>query len=356
MPAHIVRRRGKKITWYLIDGRFRKSLKTSVKRYAEQQLDKYIKGKLRLTDGMTVGEFYETWIQQKWNDETLRKNLITSYRQHWQCYLLSELRHIPLTSMGLNQLLSLRSKLLAQKLSIKTVRNIFDGSLRALWKDSRRAGLVESNPFELLDWPAYHRDRPDPFTVEERDAILAWTYEHERFYYPWVYFQFATGCRPSESCALRWGDLDAKNLTVSITKSRNLGQESAPKTRMSHRRIKVSDNLFRILTESAWAVDASGDRNSQYVFCNAANGRPIDAGQWARVHWGRICDGANVRRRKFYATRHTSITEAIKAGGNILAIAQYHGTSVAMIESNYCGALELAVPQMPTIEIGRRRA
>jgi len=215
---------------------------------------------------------------------------------------------------------------------------------------------VESNPFELLDWPAYHRDRPDPFTVEERDAILAWTYEHERFYYPWVYFQFATGCRPSESCALRWGDLDAKNLTVSITKSRNLGQESAPKTRMSHRRIKVSDNLFRILTESAWAVDASGDRNSQYVFCNAANGRPIDAGQWARVHWGRICDGANVRRRKFYATRHTSITEAIKAGGNLLAIAQYHGTSVAMVEANYCGALELAVPQMPTIEIGRRRA
>jgi len=58
---------------------------------------------------------------------------------------------------------------------------------------------VESNPFELLDWPAYHRPPPDPYTVEERDRILAWVAEHESFYYPWVYFHFATGCRPSES-------------------------------------------------------------------------------------------------------------------------------------------------------------
>ena len=94
----------------------------------------------------------------------------------------------------------------------------------------------------------------------------------------------------------------------------------------------------------------------EYVFYNKANGGPLNTGQWARDYWKRICDGANVKRRKFYATRHTSITEAIKAGGNLLAIAQYHGTSVAMVEANYCGALELAVPQMPTIEIGRRRA
>jgi len=350
MPPH-VERRGR--YYYLIDSRYRKSLKTSVKRYAEQQLDKYIKGKLRLTDGMTVGEFYETWIQQKWNDHTLRQSLKTSYKQHWNCYLLSEFRHSMLTAIGLESLSRFRTKLLEKNVSLKTVRNILDGSFRTLWRDARRAGLVESNPFELLDWPAYHRDRPDPFTVEERDAILAWTHEHERFYYPWVYFQFATGCRPSESCALRWGDLDAKNLSISITKSRNLGQESAPKTRMSHRRIKVSEELFRIIEGLAMPGHQNYD---EYVFYNKANGGPLNTGQWARDYWKRICDGANVKRRKFYATRHTSITEAIKAGGNLLAIAQYHGTSVAMVEANYCGALELAVPQMPTIEIGRRRA
>jgi len=337
----------------LVDGRYRKSLKTPVKRYAEAQLDKYIKGKLRLTDGMTVGEFYETWIQQKEHDQTLRKSLLTSYKQHWNCYILSELRHGTFPAISVATLSAFRTKLLGQGMSLKTVRNILDGSFRAMWKDARRAGLVESNPFELLDWPAYHRDRPDPFTVEERDAILAWTYEHERFYFRWVYFQFATGCRPSESCALRWGDLDAKNLTVSITKSRNLGQESAPKTRMSHRRIKVSGELFSLLSDG---TVPGRDNQNDYVFYNKANGNPMDPGQWARLYWRRICECACVRWRKFYATRHTSITEAIKAGGNLLAIAQYHGTSVAMVEANYCGALELAVPQMPTIEIGRKRA
>ena len=357
MPAHIVRRRGKKITWYLIDGRFRKSLKTSVKRYAEQLLDKYNKGKLRLTDGMTVGEFYETWIREKESSQTLRKSLLVSYKQHYSGYLRSEFGLTLLATISVSCLSRFRSKLLDQKLSVKTCRNIIDATFRTMWKDARRAGLVESNPFELLDWPAYHHDQPDPFTVEERDAILAWTYEHERFYFPWVYFQFATGCRPSESCALRWGDLDAKNLTVSITKSRNLGQEKAPKTRKSYRKIKVDSQLLQVVQD----LEMPGhDGHDDYVFYNKANGGPLNSGQWARDYWKRICDGAKVKQRKFYATRHTSITEAIKLGAangnlNLLAIAQYHGTSVNMIENNYCGALEIAAPQMPVIEIGAKK-
>src|ERR1051325_4268148 len=124
MPAHLIKRTGKKTVWYLIDGRFRKSLKTSVKRYAEAQLDKYNKGKLRLTDGMTVGEFYEQWIQQKQNDETLRKNLVTSYRQHFTCYILSEFKFQSLGAMCLANISLFRSKLLQNGMSPKTVRNI----------------------------------------------------------------------------------------------------------------------------------------------------------------------------------------------------------------------------------------
>jgi hypothetical protein len=48
-----------------------------------------------------------------------------------------------------------------------------------------------------------------------------------------------------------------------------------------------------------------------------------------------------IRHRKFYATRHTFITEAIKRGENPLAVAQYCGTSLAMIQADYCGTLDL---------------
>ena len=44
---------------------------------------------------------------------------------------------------------------------------------------------------------------------------------------------------------------------------------------------------------------------------------------------------------KFYATRHTFITEQVKAGKNIKAIADYCGTSLQMIEPDYCARVDL---------------
>ena len=54
-----------------------------------------------------------------------------------------------------------------------------------------------------------------------------------------------------------------------------------------------------------------------------------------------IEDVLEIRPRKFYACRHTTITELVKAGHNLKAIADYVGTSVAMIEQNYCARLQL---------------
>ena len=45
--------------------------------------------------------------------------------------------------------------------------------------------------------------------------------------------------------------------------------------------------------------------------------------------------GCGVRARKFYATRHTFISDARSHGVNIKWLAEYCGTSVAMIEKHY---------------------
>jgi hypothetical protein len=49
----------------------------------------------------------------------------------------------------------------------------------------------------------------------------------------------------------------------------------------------------------------------------------------------------SVSDTEFYATRHTFITEAIKRKENLLAVAQYCGTSLSMIQKDYCGTLGL---------------
>jgi hypothetical protein len=47
-----------------------------------------------------------------------------------------------------------------------------------------------------------------PFKGEERDRILEWYCENNRFWFPFLYLQFWVGTRPSEAIALReagWG-------------------------------------------------------------------------------------------------------------------------------------------------------
>ena len=81
-----------------------------------------------------------------------------------------------------------------------------------------------------------------------------------------------------------------------------------------------------------------------YVFVNKF-GDPINAKKWSEHNWGEPLKKLRIRHRKFYATRHTFITKAIKRGENPLAVAQYCGTSLAMIEADYCGTLGLRLDQ-----------
>jgi integrase len=77
----------------------------------------------------------------------------------------------------------------------------------------------------------------------------------------------------------------------------------------------------------------------QHAFVNKL-GEPMTK-KWSEHSWTPMLKGLGIRHRKFYSTRHTFITEAIKAGENPMAVAQYCGTSLTMIQADYCGALEL---------------
>jgi integrase len=63
-------------------------------------------------------------------------------------------------------------------------------------------------------------------------------------------FQFWTGCRPSETAALREADVDLREGTVRINKSRDEGEVNEPKTRGSKRMIKLYPNVVDVLVKS----------------------------------------------------------------------------------------------------------
>ena len=63
--------------------------------------------------------------------------------------------------------------------------------------------------------------------------------------------------------------------------------------------------------------------------------------EWAEHFWNGPLEKLGIRPGKFYATGHSSISEAIKRRENPATVAQSRGTSVAMIQKDYCGRLEL---------------
>ena len=231
MSAHL-KRRGS--NWYLIDGSLRRSLKTTKRGVAEYLLRQYIKGKYGLSPTPTVREFYELWIETK-VEPLYRRALIRDYRQHFKSRILPAFKDVRLAAISTKQLNEFRVKLLRSGLGVKTARNILDGSFRAMYRDARIEieELQGKDPFIDVQWPRLAKTKPEPFSAEQRDRIIAWYIENDFFYYPLVAWQFHTGMRPSETFALTWRDVDLSAGAVSINKSRNMGTTAATKTAKS---------------------------------------------------------------------------------------------------------------------------
>jgi len=286
---------------------------------------------------MTVGEYYEkVWINRQ-VVPAVRASTAKKYRWSFESRILPAWRHVPLSGVTAPALLEFRTELFkrtvrGQPISVKTVRNIVDWHFRAMFRDARDIDrLVTGDPFAELRWPKVPLKKPDPFSEAERNEILAFFDRERPHWYPFVHFQFWTGCRPSETAALRRSDVDLMLGTVSITKSRDEQHEAAPKTTGSNRDIKLLPNVLDVLRAMPTPQDAD---EGTYFFRNPEGG-PITTTWWPEKSWKPVLRGLGIRRRKFYATRHTFISVALSKGCNLKWVAEYCGTSVEMIEKRY---------------------
>jgi len=181
-----------------------------------------------------------------------------------------------------------------------------------MFRDAGR--LLERNPFIDIPanwWPRLPQKEPDPYTEEERDRILRF-YRQRRSLkdYVFVYFRFYTGTRPSEAVGLKWGSVDLANGKATLTVSRHLGEENAPRTRASRRTISLLPNAVELLK----TVFPLRLEPTSYVFTDSQS-EPIDQSEFARKFQDAL-RVLQIRPRPFYNTRHTFISVALTLGYN----------------------------------------
>lgn len=106
------------------------------------------------TQPQTIKQFYEIWIEKK-KPPFVRKSLERDYRQAFTKNILPFMGNMELNSVNVEILENFRLHLVEErKLSLKTARNVIDGSLRAMFRDAGRR--IDRNPFNDLPanwWP-----------------------------------------------------------------------------------------------------------------------------------------------------------------------------------------------------------
>jgi integrase len=292
----------------------------------------------------TVAEYYRTWIARKL-PPLVRPSRARDYRNHFRTYIVDYLGEVPLRELSLDHLEDLRARLQTERhLGLKTVRNVIDGSFRALLRDARKGGIEARFPFPDLEWPRRVVPGPDPFTEDERDRLLEYfrtkrwrlgrhrgAYRADPYfpYYAFLFTLFYTGLRPSEAVALRVKSLDLSTEILFVERSRSLRAEGAPKTAAAARVVRLTPRNVEVLRQ----VVELRAKPDDYVFKNTL-GDPIDQRSFYKLFCG-AQRALSLRLRDLYATKDTYVSIALTKGVNLTWLSEQTGVAEGTLRTHY---------------------
>lgn len=231
-----------------------------------------------------------------------------------------------------------------------------------------RSQLIEDNPFRNMAGDVYlskgdvEEADINPFTAEERDAIIQAFQESQLYgyYASLVQVLFFTGCRPSEAIALQWKHIYERFILFeqAITIStKGLALKNGLKTQ-PQRRFPVNQQLRDILK----AMRPEGCDPEAFIF-RSKKGGIIDFGDFLNHAWkgyknrhGKQIDGLVTQLvkqgvvseyRRPYQCRHTFITLCLEADIDAKDVAKWVGNSPEVIYRHYAGKKrDLQVPEL----------
>jgi integrase len=180
--------------------------------------------------------------------------------------------------------------------------------------------IIPKNPALGVKRLAQGMTDVDPFTIEEREEVIAGFRRHAPLYVNYVIAGFWTGWRPNEACALKWKRVDFQQGKILIREGRVLGQTGIPKSPGSLRDI----DLLEPAREALVAQKALSWLLGDYVFLDPQQ-RPLHQELFRMKVWEPLLKRLGIRYRPPYQMRHTFATLAISTGENINWVARMLG-------------------------------
>lgn len=196
------------------------------------------------------------------------------------------------------------------KLSGKTVNNYVSVGRKAIAL-AVRDGAIADNPFDGVERAAWQKDPPDPFTPDEREAIIDWM--HRKAPAPvanLVQFWFWTGLRTSEIAGLRWPSVDLRSGAFEVHEALVRGAAKERTKTARSRMVLLSPEARAALERQA----AHTRLANEHVFLDPRYGTPwTEERAFRRSFWTPCLKQLGIRYRRPYQMRHTYATAMLMA-------------------------------------------
>lgn len=270
------------------------------------------------TLGYYAQHFLDIVAPERVSDSTLM-GYESAYNAHW---LPFDNRRIDLI-----QITELQRHLAAKDIHKKTRKNALS-VLRMIY-DCAVPEVFPTNPIDYWTIPRSKNDpapEPDPYTLEERDELLAWL--HQKCIIAWRYFThgFGSGMRTGELLGAPWAHFEAPYMRVEQEMVR---REIKPHTKTQRREVLLSSFVLDMLNDNP-------TRFKQGLIHLTPEGRMFKDADWLMEWWNRAHTATQVRRRTGpYPWRSTYISLLLGAGVNEYDVALMAGNSPAVIRKHY---------------------
>ena len=143
-----------------------------------------------------------------------------------------------------------------------------------------------------------------------------------------IWWLFNTGCRTGEAVALKWGHFNEDLSKVWIGESYSKLKVVKPAKMNKDRTLTLNSQIAAKLRE----IKSHSD--SDIVF-PSPKGLHIDNHNFTKRVWKPMLNSLGIEYRKFYSTRSTFISHALKKGEEPMSVADYVGDNVQTIYKHY---------------------
>ena len=307
------------------------------KTQARKALDKYV---AEAQDGRydgtssTFGELVVKWLELKKDD--LSPTTLRTYRNLLKKHILPGLEKRPVNAIKTSDLDSLYLSLsnrVPVPLSPASVRQIH-AIIRRAFRQAMMWGWIAANPATNATPPRLKKSKQSPPSADQVDEILRVADERDPELGHFLHIAASTGARRGEVCALRWSNLDTKQMTLTIEHS--IAEipggliEKDTKTHQNRRIALDAETLEVFEAQRAIAIE----RASQVGIKIAPNAYVFSREPDCKVPWtpGNVTNQFQAIRAqlgfgkmRLHDLRHFSVTRLMAAGIDVRTVSGRHG-------------------------------